>query len=148
MEENGVETQTGRRVKTLRSDNGGEYTTNPFFEVYQDEGIKRHFTVRKTPQQNGVAERMNRILVEKVRCMLSYSGLSKVFWGEALSYARHIVNRLPSAALDGRTPLEVWSGSPANDYDSMRIFGYMIIICRRAWPYLQGIEISCQGRDL
>jgi hypothetical protein len=46
-----------------------------------------------------------------------------VFWGEALSYARHIVNRLPSAALNGRTPLEVWSGSPANDYDSMRIFG-------------------------
>ena len=38
-----VETQTGRRVKTLRSDNGGEYTTNPFFEVYQDEGIKRHY---------------------------------------------------------------------------------------------------------
>jgi hypothetical protein len=55
--------------------------------------------------------------------MLSHSGLSKVFWGEALSYARHIVNRLPSAALNGRTPLEVWSGSPANDYDSMRIFG-------------------------
>jgi hypothetical protein len=46
-----------------------------------------------------------------------------VFWGEALSYARHIVKRLPSAALNGRTPLEVWSGSPANDYDSMRIFG-------------------------
>lgn len=118
-----VETQTGRRVKTLRSDNGGEYTSDPFFEVCQDEGIKRHFTVRKTPQQNGVAERMNRTLVEKVRCMLSHSGLSKVFWGEALSYARHIVNRLPSAALNGRTPLEVWSGSPANDYDSMRIFG-------------------------
>jgi transposase InsO family protein len=118
-----VETQTGRRVKTLRSDNGGEYTSDPFFEVCQNEGIKRHFTVLKTPQQNGVAEHMNRTLVERVRCMLSYLGLSKVFWGEALSYARHIVNRLPLAALNGRTPLEVWSGSPANDYDSMRIFG-------------------------
>ena len=79
MEENGVETQTGRRVKTLRSDNGGEYTSDPFFEVCQDDVIKRHFTVRKTPQQNGVAERMNRTLVEKVRCMLSHSGLSKMF---------------------------------------------------------------------
>ena len=46
-----------------------------------------------------------------------------MFWGEALSYARHIVNWLPSAILNGRTPLEVWSGSLANDYDSMRIFG-------------------------
>ena len=55
--------------------------------------------------------------------MLSHSGLSKVFWGEALSYACHIVNRLPSAVLNGKTLLEVWSGSPANDYDSMRIFG-------------------------
>jgi hypothetical protein len=55
--------------------------------------------------------------------MLSHSGLSKVFWGETLSYARHIVNLLPSATLNGRTTLEVWSGSPANDYDSMRIFG-------------------------
>ena len=74
-----METQTGRRVKTLRSDNGGEYTSDPFFEVCQDEGIKRHFTVCKTPQQNGVAERMNHTLVEKVRCMLSHSELSKVF---------------------------------------------------------------------
>ena len=118
-----METQTGRRVKTLRSDNGGEYTSDPFFEVCQDEGIKRHFTVRKTPQQNGVAERMNCTLVEKVRCMLSHSELTKVFQGETLSYARHIVNRLPSAALNGRTPLEVWSGSPTNDYDSIHIFG-------------------------
>ena len=56
--------------------------------------------------------------------MLSHSGLSKVFWGEVLSYAHHIVNQLPSAVLNGRTPLEVWSDSPTNDYDSMNIFGY------------------------
>ena len=55
--------------------------------------------------------------------MLSYSGLSRVFWGEELSYANHIVNRLPSAVINGRIPLEVWSGSPANDYDSMCVFG-------------------------
>ena len=55
----------------LRSDNGGEYTSDPFKEYCQDEGIVRHFTVRGTPQQNGVAEKMNRTLLEKVRCMLS-----------------------------------------------------------------------------
>ncbi|KAJ8771862.1 hypothetical protein K2173_027039 [Erythroxylum novogranatense] len=60
-----VEMQTGRKIKTLRSDNGGEYKSDPFLEVCQDEGIVRHFTVRETPQQNGVAERMNRTLLEK-----------------------------------------------------------------------------------
>ena len=45
-----VETQTGRKLKVLRSDNGGEYTSDPFHKVCQDEGIKRHFTVRETPQ--------------------------------------------------------------------------------------------------
>ena len=118
-----IETQTGRRIKKLRSDNGGEYTSDPFFEVCQNAGIVRHFTVPGTPQQNGVAERMNRTLVEKVRCMLSQSGLSKAFWGEALNYARHLVNRLPTAVLDGKTPMEVWSGVPVTDYDQLRIFG-------------------------
>jgi hypothetical protein len=55
--------------------------------------------------------------------MLSHSGPSKVFWGKTLSYAHHIVNRLPSTALNGKTLLEVWSGSLVNDYYSMRIFG-------------------------
>ncbi|GMP51093.1 hypothetical protein CsSME_00017460 [Camellia sinensis var. sinensis] len=118
-----IETQTGRRIKKLRSDNGGEYTSDPFFEVCQNAGIVRHFTVPGTPQQNGVAERMNRTLVEKVRCLLLQSGLSKAFWGEALNYARHLVNRLPTAALDGKTPMEVWSGVPVTDYDQLRIFG-------------------------
>ncbi|CAL8989595.1 unnamed protein product, partial [Prunus brigantina] len=61
-----IETQSGRKIKTLRSDNGGEYKSDPFLKVCQDEGIVRHFTVRETPQQNGVAERMNRTLLEKV----------------------------------------------------------------------------------
>ena len=66
-----IETQTGRKIKRLRSDNGGEYKSDPFLKVCRDEGIVHHFTVKGTPQQNGVAERMNRTLLEKVRCMLS-----------------------------------------------------------------------------
>ncbi|KAH9650170.1 Integrase catalytic domain-containing protein [Citrus sinensis] len=117
-----VETQTGRKIKVLRSDNGGEYTSDPFLQVCQNEGIKRHFTVRHTPQQNSVAERMNRTLLEKVRCMLSNAGLDKRFWAEAVSYASHLVNRLPSAAIGGKTPMEMWSGKYAQDYDFLRIF--------------------------
>ncbi|CAL9015461.1 unnamed protein product, partial [Prunus brigantina] len=105
-----IETQSGRKIKTLRSDNGGEYKSDPFLKVCQDEGIVRHFTVRETPQQNGVAERMNRTLLEKVRCMLSNAGLGKAFWAEAITYASHLINRLPAAANEGKTPMEVCTG--------------------------------------
>ena len=73
-----VENQTGRKIKVLRTDNGGEYKSDPFLKVCQDCGIVRHFTVRKTPQQNGVSERMNKTLVEKVRCMLSMKNKNDV----------------------------------------------------------------------
>ena len=66
---------------------------------------------------------MNRTLLEKVRCMLSNAGLSKQFWAEAVMYASHLINRLPSAALNGKTPLEVLSGKPINDYDTLHVFG-------------------------
>ena len=74
-----VENQTGKKIKVLRLDNGGEYKSDPFLRVCKEEGIVRHFTVPGTPQQNGVAERLNRTLLEKVRCMLAQSGLSKSF---------------------------------------------------------------------
>ncbi|KAH9754791.1 hypothetical protein KPL71_015554 [Citrus sinensis] len=79
-----VETQTGRKVKRFRSDNGGEYKNDSFLQICQDKGIVRHFTVRDTPQQNGVAEHMNRTILEKVQCMLSNTGLGKEFWAEAI----------------------------------------------------------------
>ncbi|KAG8502566.1 hypothetical protein CXB51_001088 [Gossypium anomalum] len=118
-----IENQTGKKIKRLRTDNGGEYKSDPFFDVCQEYGIVRHFTVRDTPQQNRVAEHMNRTLLEKVRCMLSNAGLGKQFWVEAVTYAGHLVNRLPSSALERKTPMEVWSGKPATDYDSLHVFG-------------------------
>jgi len=61
------------------SDNKGEYTSDPFLQLYRDESIERHFTVRKIPKQYEVAERMNKTLLEKVWCMLSNTDLSKTF---------------------------------------------------------------------
>jgi len=119
-----LEKSTGRKIKVLQSDNGGEYKSDSFLKLCRDEGIDMHFTVRKTPLQNGVTERMNRTLLQKVRCILSNIGLSKNFWDEALSYACYLVNRLPSSAIGGKTPLEVWSEKTAQDYNSLRIFGY------------------------
>ena len=118
-----VENQSGRKIKVLRSDNGTEYRNDQFSYFYKKEGISRHFTIRDTPQKNGVAERMNQTLLEKVRCMLSNAGLGKQLWAEAVMYASHLINRLPSAALNGKTLLEVWSRKPTNDYDTLRVFG-------------------------
>ena len=74
-----VENQTWRNIKVLRSDNGTEYRNDQFSIFCKKKGIPRHFTVRDPPQQNGEAERMNRTLLEKVRCMLSNAGLGKQF---------------------------------------------------------------------
>jgi transposase InsO family protein len=60
-----MENHTGKKVKCLRTDNGTKYTNDEFKDFCEQHGIKKHFTVRKTPQQNGVAERMNRSITEK-----------------------------------------------------------------------------------
>ena len=65
-----MEVQTGRRVKKLRTNNGWEFVKREFEEFCQRKGIQRHKTVIYTPQQNGLAERMNKTILERVRCML------------------------------------------------------------------------------
>ena len=117
-----IEKQTGKHIKRLRTDNGLEFCGSEFNDFCKNEGIARHRTVRMTPQQNGVAERMNRTLLERARCMISNAGLTLDFWAEAIATACYIVNRAPCAPLDFKTPEEIWSGNPA-DYSNLRIFG-------------------------
>ena len=117
-----VENQTGRKIKCLRSDNGGEYRDKKFLQLCKDEGITRHFTVKKTPQQNGVAERMNRTLMEKERSMRFHAGLPEEFWAEAANHACYLINRSPSRAINFKCAEEVWSGKPV-DYSNLRVFG-------------------------
>ena len=66
----------------------------------------------------------DKTFLEKVRCMLSNTGLSKNFLAEALAYACYLINRLPSLTIGGKTPLEVWSRKATQDYDFLRVFGY------------------------
>uniref|UniRef100_A0A2N9EER7 CCHC-type domain-containing protein n=1 Tax=Fagus sylvatica TaxID=28930 RepID=A0A2N9EER7_FAGSY len=91
-------------------------------EFCEEHGIKRHFTVRKTPQQNGVAERLNRTITETARCLRLNAELPKIFWAEAVDMACYIINRSPRVALDGKVAEEVWTGQEV-DYSFMRIFG-------------------------
>ena len=80
----------------------------------RSEGIRNEFTIPKTPEQNGVAERMNRTLEECMRSMLSESNLPKRFWAETLSTATYLRNRSPTNALNGTTPYEAWTGDKPN----------------------------------
>jgi transposase InsO family protein len=117
-----VENLTNEKLKTLRTDNGLEFCNNEFDLYCKENGLQRHRTVRITPQQNGVAERMNRTILNKVRCMLLQSGLSQGFWGEAALTAVHLINRSPSRAIEGKTPEEKWSGKPPN-LSHLKVFG-------------------------
>ena len=117
-----VEKQTEKKVKKLHTDNGMEFCSEEFNSYCKSKGMVRHYTVPYTPQQNGVAKRMNRTIISKARCMLSNAGLHRHFWAEAASTACCLINRSPSIAINKKTPIEVWSGSPAN-YSELRVFG-------------------------
>ncbi|KAL5739216.1 hypothetical protein ACOSQ2_028396 [Xanthoceras sorbifolium] len=117
-----VENETGLKIKRLRSDNGGEYRDSRFREFCANSGIKMEKTVPMTPQQNGVAERMNRTLNERARSMRLHAGLPKMLWAEAVNIAAYLINRGPSVPLDGGIPEEVWSGKEVN-ISHLRVFG-------------------------
>ncbi|GJW84274.1 retrovirus-related pol polyprotein from transposon TNT 1-94 [Tanacetum coccineum] len=87
-----IENQTGRKIKRLRTDNCLEFCSREFNDFCRDEGIARHYTVRYTPQQNGVAERMNRTLLEGTQCLLLNARLDISVWAEALKTDCYLIN--------------------------------------------------------
>lgn len=117
-----VENQPGLKVKKLRTDNGLEFCNKEFDGFSSDQGIARHKTILYTPQQNGVVERMNRTILEKVRSMLNESGLPKAFWAEAVNTAVYLINRTPSAGIKNEIPEEFWSKT-VPQFDHLRKFG-------------------------
>ena len=117
-----MENQTEKKIKALRTDNGGEFFKKEFEEFCKKCGIARQKTTPYTPQQNGVAEIMNRTLMEKARSMLSGTGLGQEFWAEVVETAYYLVNRSPSSALEDKTPHEVWNGKKPS-ISHLRVFG-------------------------
>ena len=75
-----VENEMDSKIKCLRSDNGGEFTSNEFMDYCNSNGIKRKFSIARTPQQNGVVERKNRTVQEMARTMIMDSKLIDIFW--------------------------------------------------------------------
>lgn len=123
-----VKTLFGRKPKAVRSDQGGEYVGNKLRAFYRREGIQVQYTARYSPQQNGVAERKNRYLVEMVRCLLFDANLHQCYWAEALNTAVHLQNISPTKSTK-LTPYELWHGTKP-DVQNLKVFG------SRAWVHV------------
>ena len=117
-----VETLSEKRLKEFRSDNGGEYVSNYFSEICKERGISVQPTIPYTPQQNGVAERMNRTIMDNVRATLYHAKLPLFLWAEAVATIVYIRNVCPTSSFKGVTPHErFYSVKP--DVGHLRVFG-------------------------
>ena len=99
-----VQKETSSFLRTLRTDRGGEFTSQEFADFCDVHGIRRQLTAAYTPQQNGVAERKNRTIMNMVRSMLSAKKLPKTFWPEAVNWTVHVLNRSPTFVVQHKTP--------------------------------------------
>ncbi|GJS24615.1 putative ribonuclease H-like domain-containing protein [Tanacetum coccineum] len=123
----GVENLIDQRVKVIRCDNGTEFKNKEMNQFCERKGIKREFSVARTPQQNGVAERKNRTLIEAARTMLADSKLPTTFWAEAVNTACYVQNRVLVTKPHNKTPYELFLGrKPALGF--MRPFGCPVTI--------------------
>ena len=105
-----VKNQLNVKIKTLRTDRGREYLSDQFKSFCDEKGIAKQLTIPYTPQQNGVAERRNRTLLDMVRSMMAQANLPISFWGDVLLTAAYVLNRVPSKSVPS-TPYELWNGN-------------------------------------
>ena len=138
-----VEKSTDKKLKSLRSDNGGEYISTEFEDYLKKEGIAHQSSVPKTPEQNGVAERKNRTIVEAIRSLLSDSNLPKSFWAEALATVTYLNNISPTKAVENSTPYEAWyERKPSVDH--LKTFG---CVCYSHIPKDERRKLDFKARE-
>jgi hypothetical protein len=117
-----MEVELGTRLKTLRTDNGGEFTSRAFEDFCDQEGITHQFSAPYTPQQNGVVERRNRSVLGMTRSILKAMELPQNLWGEGIRHSIYLLNRVPTKALKDKTPYETLKGRKPN-LDHLKVFG-------------------------
>ncbi|GJW47252.1 putative ribonuclease H-like domain-containing protein [Tanacetum coccineum] len=122
-----IENQLNHKVKVIRCDNGTEFKNREMNEFCKSKGIKREFSNARTPQQNGVAERKNRTLIEAARTMLADSLLLVTFWVETVNTACYVLNRALVTKPQNKTPYELVLGrTPSISF--LRPFGCPVTI--------------------
>nr|GEW28861.1 Gag-Pol polyprotein [Tanacetum cinerariifolium] len=122
-----VELDSRKKIKCFRMDNGGKYTSDEFDTFCKHEGIKRQFITAYTPQQNEVAEWMNKTWFERSRAMLATTRLEKSFWAESVNTACYVINRSSTTAVELKIPIEMWTQKPVN-YSDLNLFGSPVYV--------------------
>lgn len=105
-----VENQTWRKIKCIRTNNDLEFCNQKFDHLCRESGVKRHKTCPYTPQQNGISERMNHTIMDKVKSMLNETGLDECYWAEAASTAVYVINRSPNTSIQFDILEDKWTG--------------------------------------
>nr|GFB57204.1 retrovirus-related Pol polyprotein from transposon TNT 1-94 [Tanacetum cinerariifolium] len=128
-----LENQLSLKVKVIRCDNGTEFKNSDLNQFCGVKGIKREFSIPRTPQQNGIAERKNRTLIEAARSLLADSLLPIPFWAEAVNTACYVQNRVLVTKPHNKTPYELLHGRlPSIGF--MRPFGFPVTILNTLDP--------------
>ncbi|KAG7641364.1 Ribonuclease H-like superfamily [Arabidopsis suecica] len=122
-----VTNQFNAKIKVFRTDNGGEYTSQKFRDHLAKQGIIHQTSCPYTPQQNGVAERKNRHLMEVARSMMFHTSVSKRFWGDAVLTACYLINRTPTKVLNDLSPFEVLNNTKPS-INHLRVFGCVCFV--------------------
>ncbi|PKU76821.1 Retrovirus-related Pol polyprotein from transposon TNT 1-94 [Dendrobium catenatum] len=117
-----VERQFNCKIRTLRTDNGGEFTNNKFQTYCRLNGIIQQFSCPYSPSQNGVAERKHRHVIETARTLLTQASLPQHFWVDAMLTANTLINCLPSPNTKNKSPYEILFGKQPN-YNYFKVFG-------------------------
>jgi hypothetical protein len=102
--------QYGAQIKVFRFDNGTKYVNYQFEEYFGSYGIVHRTTCANSPEQNGVAKRKNRHLLEVTRCLMFQMNVPKLFWSDAVMTTTYPINRMPLMTLDFKSPLECLTG--------------------------------------
>lgn len=117
-----AEWESGLKLKMLRSDRGGEFSSNEVSSFCENHGIRRQLTAPYNPQQKGVVERRNQTVVAMAHCLLKRQDMSGCYRGEAVATTIYLLNRSPTKIVAGKTPYEAWKGYKPK-VNILRIFG-------------------------
>nr|GEX43303.1 putative ribonuclease H-like domain-containing protein [Tanacetum cinerariifolium] len=143
----GLENQLSLRVKVIKSDNGTEFKNSDLNQFCGLKGIKREFSVPRTPQQNGIAERKNKTFIEAARTMLADSLLPIPFWAETVNTACYVKNRVLVTKPHNKTPYKLLHGrTPSIGF--VRPFGCHVTILNTFDPLGKFQEKSYREADL
>ncbi|GJS78332.1 putative ribonuclease H-like domain-containing protein [Tanacetum coccineum] len=146
-----IENLVEKKVKIIRSDNGTEFKNKVMDNFCREKGIKREYSVARTPKQNGVAERRNRTLIEAARTMLADSKLPTIFWAEAVSTACYVQNRVLVVKPHNKTPYELFrdrGSAHAQGSQKAQILGFRALILEEVEPTFVDVEpVVIEGRS-